>query len=150
MHTFQAVVQLILRENNVINQRQPSLFDYCVPMSDVHFKLPFSILFLKYIMFQIFNVHFILQIRGFEEIFSPLLSQILCSDLRKSTLLPLAGRLHTTATYLHPHLRNSLREYQVVASMTIRQQQSLSPHLAPAQARRELNPFPPAYLIYAA
>lgn len=54
MYTFQVVVHSILRENNVrvINQRQPSLFDYCVPMSDVHFKLPFSIPFLKYIMFQ--------------------------------------------------------------------------------------------------
>lgn len=65
MHTFQAVVHLILRENNVINQRQPSL----IIVSDVHFKLPFSILFLKHIMFQIFSVYFILQIRGFEEIF---------------------------------------------------------------------------------
>lgn len=46
---FQKVVYLISKETSacIVNQKQPGFFDNCVPMSDVHFKLPFPMPLLK-------------------------------------------------------------------------------------------------------
>lgn len=108
----------------VINPRPFSLFDNCVPMSDVHFKLYFFIPLLQFTIFQLLTLFSILE--ALKTSFLHSYHRFCVQISKKATFPPLAAHPPTLtprcSTPPSPHLRNSLRKYKVVATMTARRQ----------------------------